>query len=118
MLKTTILSLLLAINVDSGGLAQTKSAPPSVNIRTAGDMAASCNATASPANAARINFCYGFAQGVLQTAQDKVCLPKPAPKRSETLKEFLPWVTQKGKKDELASTAFLQYMSERFPCKA
>lgn len=103
-------------------MAQTKSAPPNVNIRTAGDMAASCNATASPANAARINFCYGFAQGVLQTAQqDKaatVCLPKPAPKRSETLKGFLPWVTEKGKKDELASVAFLQYMSERFPCKA
>src|SRR5689334_7007340 len=75
-----------------------KAPPVSINIRTAGDLAVACSAKpVSPSNAALLNFCNGFAQGVVQTERlnpegSKICLPTPAPKRSETMKEFVAWV--------------------------
>jgi hypothetical protein len=100
-----------------------KAAPVSVNVRTAGDLADAC--TIKPANRsdfARLNFCNGFAQGVLQTNQQsqngtKICIPSPSPKRSETMIEFARWIrADASRKDDLASTAFLQFMAGRFPC--
>jgi hypothetical protein len=100
-----------------------KAAPVSVNVRTAGDLADAC--TIKPANRsdfARLNFCNGFAQGVLQTNQQsqngtKICIPSPSPKRSETMIEFARWIrADTSRKDDLASTAFLQFMAGRFPC--
>ena len=98
-------------------------APVSINIRTAGDLADAC--TTRPADRvsfARLNFCNGFAQGVLQTDRQnpsgtKVCVPNPSPKRSETMREFAGWVrADASRKDEVASVAFLRFMAERFPC--
>lgn len=106
-----------------GAAAPTK-APPSVSlsIKTAGDLADAC--TLSPKSKiefARVNFCNGFAQGVLQTNSQnpgiKICLPNPAPKRSDTMKEFAAWVrADAARKDALASVGFLRYMAGRFPC--
>ena len=99
------------------------SAPVAVNIRTAGDLAAACTVKpASRTEFARLNFCNGFAQGVLQTDQQnpngtKTCIPNPSPKRSETMKEFASWVrADVSRKDDLASVAFLRFMAGRFPC--
>ena len=108
----------------------TAQAPPpkakpsfSINVRTAGDLAAAC--TLKPANqrdVAILNFCNGFAQGVLQTNQQsdsptKICFPTPPPKRSETMAEFSRWIVADiSRKTMLASTAFLQFMTGRFPC--
>lgn len=93
-------------------------------IRTAGDLAALCTTpSTNGANAARLNFCNGFAQGILQTARQnptgpKICFPSPAPKRSETMKEFATWVkADAARKGQEVSTAFLDFMSSRFPCK-
>ena len=100
-----------------------KAAPVSVNVRTAGDLAYACTVKpASRTDFARLNFCNGFAQGVLQTNQQsqnatKICIPNPSPKRSETMAEFAGWVrADVSRKDGLASTAFLQFMAGRFPC--
>jgi hypothetical protein len=99
------------------------STPVSINIRTAGDLADAC--TLSPTSKigfARLNFCNGFAQGIIQTnSQDqngtKICIPSPSPRRSETMKEFASWVrADASRKDELASVAFLRFMAGRFPC--
>ena len=99
--------------------------PPSLslNVRTAGDLADACTVTpTSKASFARLNFCNGFAQGILQTnAQNsngtKICIPNPSPKRSETMKEFAVWVrADVSRKDELASVAFLRFMAGRFAC--
>jgi hypothetical protein len=68
--------------------AAPKAAPVSVNVRAAGDLADAC--TVKPANRAdfaRLSFCNGFAQGVLQTNQQsqngtKICIPSLSPKRS------------------------------------
>jgi hypothetical protein len=98
-------------------------APVSVNIRTAGDLADACTVTPdSRASFAKLNFCNGFAQGVLQTDSQnsggtKICIPNPSPKRSETMKEFASWVrADNSRKDQLASVAFLRFMAGRFPC--
>jgi hypothetical protein len=99
-----------------------KAPPVNINIRTAGDLAVACSAKpASPGNAALLNFCNGFAQGVVQTERlnsggSKICLPTPAPKRSETMK-LVSWVmTDTARKEEGASAGFIRFMSEQYPC--
>lgn len=110
------------------GLSLCDAAPPpppiSLNIRTAGDLAAACSTPPSNAvNSARLNFCTGFAQGVLQAAGQnpsapKYCLPSPSPKRSDTMKEFATWVkADAARRTELASVSFLKFMAQQFPCK-
>ena len=106
--------------------ATTKSpeaAPVSINIKTADDLAVSCTMSPdSKLNFARLNFCSGFAQGILQTngqspSGTKVCFPSPAPKRSDTMKEFAVWLrANESHKGEMASVVFLRFMGERFPC--
>ena len=77
---------------------------------------------APPAKAPPDNFCNGFAQGVVQTEQlnsggSKICLPSPAPKRSETMKQFVSWVmADAARKEEGASAGFVRFMSEQYPC--
>jgi hypothetical protein len=103
--------------------APPKARPVSINIRTAADLAVACSAKpVSPGNAALLNFCNGFAQGVVQTERlnpggSKICLPTPAPKRSETMKEFVTWVmADAARKTEVASAGFIRFMSEKYPC--
>jgi hypothetical protein len=103
--------------------AKAPPAPVSVNIRTAGDLADACTTRPTDrASFARLNFCNGFAQGVLQTDRQspsgtKICLPDPSPKRSETMREFAGWVrADVSRRDEVASVAFLRFMAGRFPC--
>jgi hypothetical protein len=98
-------------------------APVILNIRTAGDLADACTVSPTSQNSlARLNFCNGFAQGIIQTntqnpSGTKICIPNPSPKRSETMQEFAGWVrADASRKDELASVAFLRFMAGRFPC--
>jgi hypothetical protein len=68
-----------------------RGAPVNLNIRTTGDLADAC--TVSPTNQtsfAQLDFCNGFAQGMIQTNSQnpngtKICIPNPSPKRSETM---------------------------------
>ena len=116
--------IILALTWAVPAIAAPPKAPPvSINIRTAGDLAVACSAKpASPGNAALLNFCNGFAQGVVQTerlnsGESKICLPTPAPKRSETMKQFVTWVmADTARKEEGASAVFIRFMSERYPC--
>lgn len=102
----------------------TKAAPsPNISIRTANDLANACAAKVTDrASFARLNFCNGFAQGILQTNSQnqsgtKICLPSPAPKRSETMTEFATWVrSDPSRRVQVASVAFLKFMAERFRC--
>jgi hypothetical protein len=107
----------------AGPSTQTKAAPLNITIRTASDLADAC--TVRPTNQsgfARLNFCNGFAQGILQTNSQsesgtKICMPNPAPKRSETMKEFASWVRDDpSRRVEVASVAFLRFMAGRFRC--
>jgi Rap1a immunity proteins len=120
-----LLSTVVSVSQASAAtpMKSANSAPAAINIRTAGDLAAACTIKpASRTDFARLNFCNGFAQGVLQTNQQnpsgtKVCIPNPSPKRSETMVAFAGWVrADVSRKDDLASVAFLQFMAGRFPC--
>jgi hypothetical protein len=119
------LTIILALTWAVPAIAAPPKAPPvNVNIRTAGDLAVACSARpGSPGNAALLNFCNGFAQGVVQTERlnpegSKICLPTPAPKRSETMKEFVTWVmADAARKKEGASAGLIRFMSERYSCK-
>jgi hypothetical protein len=116
--------IILALTWAVPAIAAPPKAPPvSINIRTAGDLAVACSAKpVSPSNAALLNFCNGFAQGVVQTERlnpegSKICLPTPAPKRSETMKEFVTWVmADAARKKEDASAGLIRFMSEQYPC--
>ena len=118
-----IIILALTLAVPAVAAPPPKAPPVNINIRTAGDLAVACSAKpASPGNAALLNFCNGFAQGVVQTERlnsggSKICLPTPAPKRSETMKQFVTWVmADTARKEEGASASFIRFMSERYPC--
>ena len=119
------LSLLFVSSVHAAAPTKSpKAAPVNVNIRTAGDLADACTVTPnSRTSFARLNFCNGFAQGVLQTQGQnpsgaKICVPSPSPKRSETMKEFASWVrADASRRDDVASVAFLRFMAGRFPCQ-
>ena len=102
----------------------TQTTAPSIVIKTAGDLATACTvAPKTKTDIARLNFCNGFAQGVLQINQQndsgtKICLSNPAPKRSDTMKEYASWVrADPARRVELASVSFLKFMGGRFPCK-
>jgi hypothetical protein len=90
-----------------------------ITIRTAGDLADACSASTP----ALLNFCNGFAQGVVQTerqdGKSKICFPSPAPKRTETMKEFALWVkADAARRKEQASAGLIKFMAGRFPCTA
>jgi hypothetical protein len=118
------LVLILALTWALPTVAAPPKAPPvNINIRTADDLAVACSAKpVSPGNAALLNFCNGFAQGVVQTERlnpggSKICLPTPAPKRSETMKQFVTWVMADAtRKKEGASEGFIRFMSDQYPC--
>jgi Rap1a immunity proteins len=119
------LTLIYASPIHAAAPTKSPKPPPvSLNIRTAGELADACTATpTSQASFVRLNFCNGFAQGVLQTDRQnpngaKICIPDPSPRRSVTMKEFASWVraADASRKDEVASVAFLRFMAGRFPC--
>lgn len=99
--------------------------PISIRTNTAGELADACGTNPKEAGAdARINFCHGFAQGAIATqlrlAGDKkpFCFPSPAPKRSETMNEFVRWVRADGGRTTLnSSEGLFQFLGQRYPCK-
>jgi hypothetical protein len=99
--------------------------PITLRVRTAGDLAGLCGANPKePAADAKINFCQGFAQGIvdleLQHTADKkpFCFPSPAPSRSATLAQFVDWVRALPEHQTLPATdGLFKFLAERYPCK-
>jgi hypothetical protein len=113
--------LATAVIASDAGAAQ----PITLRVRTAGDLAELCGANPKePAADAKINYCHGFAQGVvdleLQHTADKkpFCFPTPAPSRTATLGEFVNWVRAMPDHRSLpAPEGLFKFLAERFPCK-
>ncbi len=118
---------LLAVIALAGLPLAAQAAPRAIDLhaRTAGDLAKLCAASPREASGdAKINYCHGFAQGVVDTAlhytrDHKVfCLPDPAPKRSTTLQEFVKWVQDKAERGRMAAAGGLvRFLHDRFPCQ-
>jgi hypothetical protein len=99
--------------------------PVTLRVKTAGDLAELCGVNPrEPAADAKINYCHGFAQGVvdleLQHTADKkpFCFPSPPPSRTATLTEFADWVKALPEHRNLPATdGLFKFLAERFPCK-
>jgi len=126
MNRVFVTALLLQALAAPAIVASAQAAEP-INIRTntAGELADACAANPKEAGAdARINFCHGFAQGAitvqLRSAADKkpFCFPSPAPKRSETMADFVRWVRADSSRASLNSAdGLFQFLGQRYPCK-
>jgi hypothetical protein len=118
---TILAALASALTISAAWAAQ----PTTLRVRTAGDLAELCGADPRSAAAdAKINYCHGFAQGVvdleLQHTADKkpFCFPSPAPSRTATLTEFVNWVRALPEHRTLPATdGLFKFLAERFPCK-
>ena len=92
--------------------------------RTAGELAELCAANPKdPLGDAKINFCYGFAQGAIGTELRRsegakpFCFPTPTPTRSATMREFVNWVAAEPQhKTPPAVEGLFQFLGERYPC--
>jgi Rap1a immunity proteins len=99
--------------------------PVSIRTNTAGELAEACGTNPrEPAADAKLNFCYGFAQGAinveLRHAGDKkpFCFPNPAPRRPATMAEFVSWVRALPDRGSMPSVdGLFKFLAERFPCK-
>jgi hypothetical protein len=92
--------------------------------RTLDDLMQVCSGGKVPADrAASLNFCHGYAQGVLSLtlheagAAKPFCLGEHPPSRTATMNEFVTWARAK---DNRASTPAIEgleaFFKERFPC--
>jgi len=97
-----------------------------LNARTAGELADLCGANPKdPLGDAKINFCHGFAQGVItaelrhtEGGKKPFCFPSPPPTRTATMTEYVNWVRSKpDHRTPPAIDGLLQFLGERFPCK-
>ena len=120
-----VLALLAAVACLSLPFTAHAQRPISLHARNAGELAELCSANPrEPGGDAKINYCHGFAQGVvdveLQHAGDKkpFCMPSPAPTRSATLGEFVGWVrADPARRNQGAVDGFMSFLGERFPCR-
>lgn len=91
-----------------------------LHARTAGELAQLCTASPQqPASDAKINYCHGFAQGVVDLTLmhgKPFCLP-PGTSRKATLAEFARWVgAEPQRRSANAVKGLTQFLTERYPC--
>ena len=114
------LALLLGLSASAAVAAE----PINIRTGTAGELAEACATNPKePGADARINFCHGFAQGAITTrlrlGGDKkpFCFPSPAPKRTETMGDFVRWVRAESSRASLNSVdGLFQFLAQRYPC--
>lgn len=117
----------LALGLLTAGAVQAQEA--GFPVRNAGDLAALCAAKSpDPRSAAKLNFCFGYAQGVVssegeraqagQPGARKFCMTSPAPSRAATMDGYAKWIHATPANTSLpAADSMMKYMTERFPCK-
>ena len=99
--------------------------PINLNAKTAGALADLCAANPrEPGADAKINYCHGFAQGAVDVAlrqageKKPFCFPNPAPRRSQTLNEFVGWVRSMPEHRSMGAVdGLFRFLGDRFPCK-
>ena len=113
-------ALLLGLSVSAAVAAE----PINIRTGTAGELAEACATNPKePGADAKINFCHGFAQGAITTrlrmdsAKKLFCFPSPAPKRTETMGDFVKWVRADSTRAALNSAdGLFQFLAQRYPC--
>ena len=93
-----------------------------IRVRTTGELAELCAANPNqPLGDAMVNFCHGFAQGVvdmaLHGANRPFCFPSPPPTRNATLADFVGWVrAEPARSREPAAEGLTQFLAQRYAC--
>ncbi len=101
--------------------------PDDFRARTTADMVALCGADPASDNyVAAIHFCHGFASGAFQyhlasvaasPGSRFVCLPDPAPSRSQAIAAFLVWAKQNPQHmQEPPVESIFRYLAAQYPC--
>ncbi|HUB13569.1 MAG TPA: Rap1a/Tai family immunity protein [Acetobacteraceae bacterium] len=92
-----------------------------LHVRSAGELADLCAANPrEPGADARINYCHGFAQGVVDVELmhgKPFCFPSPAPTRTATLHQFVEWVRaapDRGSQNPV--NGLMQFLTQKYPC--
>ena len=90
-------------------------------VRTAGELANLCaERPAGPRQDGAIDFCHGYAQGVVSLELDHgraFCIPTPSPSRNATLAEFVTWARATPQRlSQPAAKTLIGFFKERFPC--
>jgi hypothetical protein len=119
------LAAALATALSVPALAQPAPQESGFPVRNAGELATLCEAKApDPRMAAKLNFCFGYAQGVVHMEQArgaaarKFCFPTPTPSRASTMGAYAKWV--KGTPANAGSPtaeSVIKFMVETYPCK-
>jgi hypothetical protein len=91
-----------------------------LHARTAGELADLCTASPrQPEGAAKVNYCHGFAQGMVDVEQQhgmRFCFP-PGTSRDTTLAEFARWVgAEPQRRSANAVKGLTQFLTETYPC--
>jgi hypothetical protein len=97
-----------------------------INTNTAGELVDACGVKPGvPGADTKQTFCQGFAQGAINVElrhagrNKPFCFPRPAPSRTETMRQFVDWVGAMPERRSLPSTdGLLRFLSGRYPCKA
>jgi hypothetical protein len=118
------LTLVAAVALAAPAIPGIAAQPIALHAQSAGELAELCGAApGSPGADAKINFCNGFAQGVvdldLKHAGEKkpFCVPTGTSRRS-TMSEFVNWVrAAPAHRDLPATDGLLQFLGDRYPCK-
>jgi hypothetical protein len=96
--------------------------------KTTADLIALCSASSDdPLMTAAVNFCQGFAEGVVEVAlgyeavtrkdREPFCLPHPAPTQTEALAQFTAWANAApARLQSPPSVGILQFLTEQYPC--
>ncbi|MGH7103129.1 MAG: Rap1a/Tai family immunity protein [Acetobacteraceae bacterium] len=126
-LRTSLLGLTLAAAILPGH-ARAQVTTENFLLRNTGDLVALCSATSSdPMAVQAVNFCNGFAVGVVRVLQ-KVdaaeaphralfCLPKKRPSRSESVAEFVRWANADPTHEAMpAEDGLASFLAAIFPC--
>jgi Rap1a immunity proteins len=114
------LALLAALAVAALPVSVHAQRPIALHVRTAGELAELCTASLrEPAGEAKVNYCHGFAQGVvdLELMHGRpFCIPQGT-SRDATLAEFARWVgAQAERRSTNPVTALTHFLAERYPC--
>jgi Rap1a immunity proteins len=124
-LAFSAMAVLVAASSSAANAAVTRDQFPP---RTTGDLIALCSAAQDdPLMTASVNFCQGFAEGVVELAlgyeavvrqgQQPFCLPMPRPSHNEALAKFVAWANAEPKRlDSPPVIGLVRFLINQYPC--
>jgi hypothetical protein len=124
-LAFSAMAVLAAASPNAANAAVTRDQFPP---RTTGDLIALCSAAKDdPLMTASVNFCQGFAEGVVELAlgyeavvrkdRQPFCLPMPRPSHNDALGQFVTWANADPKRlEDPPVIGLIQFLINQYPC--